>query len=91
MNHFVKTLALVSSLAAALLAAIYGAWKEMPVVTLVLRSAVSAAVVYAFLRLGGELAGKSILRGLAEHQMRRDEARKESLSEDGASEERKAA
>jgi hypothetical protein len=80
MNHFVNKLALSSALVAALLTGLYGAWTELPVLSLGLRAAVCAAVVYGFLRLGGELAGKSILRGLAEHQVRSEEQSSNSKS-----------
>jgi hypothetical protein len=91
MNQYLATLALVSAIVAALLTGMYGAWKELPVGTLALRSGVCAALVYAFFRFGGELAVNSILRGLAEHQLRQDEARRKSSSGESSPEERKAA
>jgi hypothetical protein len=91
MNQFIKTLALVAGLAAALLTGILGAWKELPIPALILRSGIAAAVVYAFLLLGGDLATRSILRGLAEHQLKNEESRNRRASGESASGERKAA
>jgi hypothetical protein len=92
MEPFLNRLAWALALGGALLAAAVGAWQNLSVLNLALRSAVVAGVIFAFARLGGELAGRSLLRGLAEHQLKREEAAKARAERSAAAaEERKAA
>jgi len=74
MNHLLERLALVAAAGAALAAALAGAWREIPVLPLALRAAVSGLTVYVFVRVGGGLAGRSLLRGLVEDEIERQEA-----------------
>jgi hypothetical protein len=69
MNGFLNALAVIAAAAAALVTALAGAWRDLPVVTLSMRCLVVAILVFGFLRAGGELAGRSLLRGLAERQV----------------------
>ncbi len=91
MSHFVQSFAVVASLFAALLTAMFGAYAEMSVVTILLRAVVVGGLLFAFLRLGGDLAGRSVLRGLAEHSVRKEESRNADERGDVPSEHRKAA
>lgn len=92
MQSYVNRLAVTGAVGGALLAAILGTLQEVSVPSLILRSAVAAAVIYGFVRFGGELAGKALLRGLAEHQLKREEeAHRASSAESSNSEERRAA
>ena len=92
MSQFVQTLSVVASLAAALLTAMFGAFEEMSVLTILLRAVVVGGLVFAFLRFGGDLAGRSVLRGLAEHQVSQEQSRDdEAEGENDSPAERKAA
>jgi len=75
MAHWIKGIAVVLSLAAALLTALAGSWRNLPVLTLALRCLIAAALVFAFVRTAGELAGKAVLRGLAEHEVTKEQPR----------------
>jgi hypothetical protein len=72
MNHWVNWLATVLGAGAALMTGMIGAWHSLPVLTLGLRCAVTGFLVFAFVRAGGEFAGRNLLRGLAEHELKHD-------------------
>ncbi len=76
MNQMIERLALCLAVAAALLAGFAGALREVPPVQIALRAAVAAGVVFGFVRFGGEMAGRSLLRGIAEDDVRRSEREK---------------
>ena len=82
MNHWVNWLATLLAVGAALMTGMIGAWQALPLVTLGLRCLVAAVLVFAFVRAGGDLAGKSLLRGLAEHEAKQEESKKHTATED---------
>lgn len=92
MQHWIEHSARIAALAAALLAAAAGAWREIPLLPLALRALVTGATVYGFVRLAGELAGRAVLTGVAKDEMKRQEAqRSDSAPGEEAPAERKAA
>ena len=82
MKHWVYWLATVLAVGAALMTAMIGAWRTLPVVSLGLRCLVAALLVFAFVRAGGELAGKSLLQGLAEHELKQEESKQDAAHEE---------
>lgn len=90
-ESFLSRLASMAGLGAALFAAALGAWQDLPVLPLVLRCAVAGGLVYAFARVAGGVVAKTLLRGLAEHQLKQEEERHAALAEQKAERERKAA
>jgi hypothetical protein len=73
----------VAALGAALVAVLAGSWREVSLPELAIRAIVSAAVVFAFVRGAGELAARSILRGLAESEVARRERSREHAASAG--------
>jgi hypothetical protein len=73
MDSYVNRLATILGLGAALLAGALGVWQNLSFFTLILRCLVAGALVFAFVRLGGDLAGRSLLRGVAEDEVRKEE------------------
>jgi hypothetical protein len=80
MNQLVNSLALIMAIGAALLTALAGAWRDLPVVTLGTRCLVAALLVFGFVRACGELAGRALLHGLAQHQVDREKSREQGAS-----------
>jgi hypothetical protein len=93
MEYFLNRMAAALALGVALLAAVAGAWQNLPVLSLLLRSLVAAGLVYAFIRLGGGMAGRALLHGLAEHELDKQDKEEEKAAGGDApeSEQRKAA
>jgi hypothetical protein len=77
MNHWVNWLATVLAAGAALMTGMIGAWHTLPVLTLGLRCLVAGILVFAFVRAGGEFAGRALLEGLAEHELRHEKRERE--------------
>ncbi len=77
MRHVLNCLSWTAALAAALLTAVIGSWHEISMPALTVRCLVAGLLVLVFLRGGGELAYRAMLRSLAEHQIRQDEERRE--------------
>ncbi len=73
MEQVIERLATALALGTALLVGLAGAMQELSPLVLALRSVVAAVVVFGFVRVGGDLIGKSLLRGLAEHELKRAE------------------
>jgi hypothetical protein len=91
MNHFVKGLALVCAVGASLLVALAGAWRDLPIVTLGVRCLVAAVLVFGFVRAGAELAGKAVLRDLAEDELDQAGPEADHQAEEQPSEDRQKA
>ena len=75
MNQWVRWLATLSAVGAALMTGMIGAWQALPLLTLGLRCLVAGILVFAFVRFGGDLAGRALLRSVAEHESRQNESR----------------
>ncbi len=91
MAHYLNSIAVVLALGAAIVATLIGTWQEMPLPGLVLRCAVSAAVVYGFARFAGEMGSRAVLRGLAEHAVDQEQASADGHPSAGGPAEKKAA
>ena len=91
MNQLVNAVALVLAVTSALLTALAGAWHDLPVLTLALRCLVAAVLVFGFVRACGELVGRALLRGLAEHQVDREKTANEVASGEDPSRKQQAA
>ena len=76
MNRIVQSLSLLLASGTALLVAVVGASRDLPPVTLLVRAALAAGVVYAFVRVAGELGGRAVLRQVAERELAREESRR---------------
>lgn len=88
MRHALNCISWTAAMVAALLTAVMGSWQDISVPNLALRCLVAGLVILAFLRGGGELVWRAVLRSLAEHQVRQDEERR--VSRRRRSEEREA-
>jgi hypothetical protein len=75
MNRIVQSLSLLLASGGALLAAVVGAWRDLPPLTLLGRAALAGGVVYAFVRVAGDLGGRAILRQMAERELAREESK----------------
>ena len=91
MSQLVETIAAILALGAALLAAALGALQDLPIPLLAARAVIAGLVVFLFVRLGGDLALRTILRSLAEDELNRESARNTKESTKSGSEDRKAA
>lgn len=91
MNRIVQSLSLVLACGGALLAAVVGLWRDLPPIALVLRAALAGGVVYAFVRVAGELGGRAVLRQLAERELAREESKARSNAAGEGPDARKAA
>jgi hypothetical protein len=91
MNRLVETIAVVMALGAALLAAALGAWQDLPILILAVRALVAAVVVFAFVRVGGEMAVRTLLRSVAEEELDREAGRQAASSNQTPTADRKAA
>jgi hypothetical protein len=91
MNRLVQNLSLLLAFAGALLAAVAGIWRDVPLAPLLARSALTAGVVYVFARLAGELAGRALLRSVAERELEQKDKKKAERAAAAEAESRKAA
>lgn len=82
MKQWIRWLALVAGMGAALMAATIGAWRALPLPVLLLRCALAGVLASSFVFGAGEVAGRTLLRGLAEHQIDSARRRAEPESED---------
>ena len=89
MKQWVTWLATLLGVGAALMTGMIGAWQALPLLTLALRCLVAGVLVFAFVRAGGDLAGRALLRGLAEHAVQQEESKKHAAAEQDS--ERRAA
>jgi hypothetical protein len=76
MSRIVQSLSLLFGIGGALLVAAVGAWRELPLLALLLRAALAGGVVYGFMRVAGDLGGRAVLRQMAERELARKESTK---------------
>ncbi len=91
MNRIVQSLSLLLASGGALLVAVVGAWRDLPPLALLVRAALAGGVVYAFVRVAGELAGRALLRQVAERELARGESKTRGGAAGEGSDARKAA
>jgi hypothetical protein len=75
MNRIVQSLSLLLASGGALLVAVVGAWRDLPPLALLVRAALAGGVVYAFVRVAGDLGGRAVLRQVAERELVREETK----------------
>jgi hypothetical protein len=71
MNRIVQSLSLLLGSGGALFVAVVGAWRDLPPLALLVRAALAGGVVYAFVRVAGDLGGRAVLRQVAERELAR--------------------
>ena len=91
MNRIVQSLSLLLACGGALLAALVGAWRDLPPFALVVRAGLAGGVVYVFVRAAGELGGRAVLRQVAERELAREESKTRSIAAGEGPDARKAA
>ncbi len=77
MRHALNCVSWTAALAAALVTAVMGSWHGISVPLLAARCLLAGLLVLVFLRGVGELAWRTVLRSLAEYQLRQEEERRE--------------
>jgi hypothetical protein len=75
MNRIVQSLSLLLASGGALVVAVVGAWRDLPPLPLLVRAALAGGIVYAFVRVAGELGGRAVLRQVAERELAHEESK----------------